>query len=152
MIEETAVVVKVEGHTVWLKSAGTVGCGQCQSKSSCGQTVFSELFAVKEAEFKIESKELLSTGDHVLLGIDEHALVGGSMLVYLFPLFFMIVTAVFAAGISNLLKIPHEGLVIAGGLLGLLLGFYFARKKAAILTKFKSFQPIILKQLKNSSH
>ncbi|VAW81123.1 hypothetical protein MNBD_GAMMA12-3443 [hydrothermal vent metagenome] len=147
MIEETAIVVKVDGHTVWLESAGTAGCGQCQSKSGCGQTVFSELFAVEKARFKIQSTKLLSTGDQVLLGIDEHALVRGSMLVYLFPLFTMIITAIFAAGISSVLRIPHEGLVIIGGLLGLFIGFYFARKKAAILTKFKSFQPVILKQL-----
>ena len=147
MIEETAVVIKAEGHTVWLESNGSAGCGQCKSKSGCGQTVFSELFGIEKARFKAESKELLKEGDHVLLGIDERALVRGSMLVYLFPLFAMIIVAALAAGVSSLLKISHEGLIISGGLMGLYAGFRFARKRAAILTKIKSFQPIILKHL-----
>jgi len=148
MIEETAIVVRTEGHTVWLESGGgSAGCGECQSKSACGQTVFSELFGVDSAQFKAESKELLKEGDRVLLGIDERALVRGSLLVYMFPLLIMILAASIAAWLSTLLSISHEGLIIAGGLSGLYLGYRFARKRAAILTKIKSFQPIILKQL-----
>lgn len=147
MIEETAVVVRTEGHTVWLESSGGAGCGHCESKSSCGQTVFSELFGVDSAQFKAQSKEILKEGDRVLLGIDERALVRGSILVYLFPLLVMIFAASIAAWVSGLLNITHEGLIIAGGLSGLYLGYRFARKRAAILTKIKSFQPIILKQL-----
>ncbi len=147
MIEETAVVVKTEGHTVWLESSGSAGCGQCESKSVCGQTVFSELFGIENTQFKAESKEILKEGDRVLLGIDERALVRGSLLVYLLPLLTMVFMASIATWGSNLLNITHEGLVIAGGLFGLYLGYRFARKKAAILTKIKSFQPIILKHL-----
>ena len=147
MIEETAIVVKTKGHTVWLESAASSGCGQCQSKAGCGQTAFSQLFGLKKPQFKAESKGLLNEGDHVLVGIDERALVRGSMLVYLLPLILMIFFAVIAAGVSSLLGITHEGITIVGGLIGLYAGFRYASLKALIFTKIKAFQPIILKQL-----
>ena len=147
MIEENAIVVKAEGHTVWLESAGSHGCGQCQHKEGCGQTVFSQLFGIEKAQFKTETEQILHAGDQVLLGIDEKAIVKGSLLVYFLPLLSMILFASLAAGLSNLLTLSHEGLIIAGGLAGLYAGFRFARSKAAILIRFKAFQPVILKRL-----
>lgn len=146
MIEETAIVVKADGHTVWLESVGNHGCGQCQNKSGCGQ-VFSQLFGVKASRFKAESDQLLKEGDKVLLGLDETALIRGSMLVYLLPILAMIILAAVAAAGSTFFNIAHEGFVIVAGLFGFYAAFRYARKKAHKLSNSKSFQPVILKNL-----
>jgi sigma-E factor negative regulatory protein RseC len=91
MIEEQALVVKVDEETVLLQASRSSACGRCTAKSSCGQTAIAQWAASKMVNIKV-TKPLhiqVSAGDTVIVGIEELSFIKASLLLYLTPLVFM---------------------------------------------------------------
>ena len=88
MIEETAMVERVEGDYIWVSPASSGGaCGGCKSSGSCSTS-----FLVKALQgntkklIKVENTTQAKQGDTVVLGMQSHGLLIGSALVYLLPI------------------------------------------------------------------
>lgn len=110
MIEETAIVARVENHQVWVETNPKHGCGGCLQKSSCSTSVLDKF--MKKRAVVVDSDIELKKGDEVVIGIDEGLLIRASVLLYLVPLCIM----VSAAGIAQWLlpeSTAHADLIIA---------------------------------------
>lgn len=95
MIEETAVVVKIANHQVWVESAQNSACGACLQKASCATSAIGSV--LKKKSVPVDCDMQLKIGDQVTVAIDENLLLRASLLLYLLPLI-----ALFAgAGIAD---------------------------------------------------
>jgi sigma-E factor negative regulatory protein RseC len=84
MIEELAVVVKIEDHQVWVESGQSSACGGCLQKASCSTDAIGSV--LKKKPVPADSDIQLKTGDRVMVAIDENLLLRASVLLYLLPL------------------------------------------------------------------
>jgi len=87
MIEETAVITRVDHGQVWLKSSSSGACGGCAQKSSCGTASVNKW--LPKREFAVECDQTLQAGDQVRVAIDDSQLLFSSLLLYLLPLLIM---------------------------------------------------------------
>ena len=142
MLEEIAEVVEVHSDFILVSSSRLSACNACQASTNCGQRSLAGLFGNKSILFKLENTERLSVavGQSVVLGLHEHALLKSSVVMYLIPLLFLIISAV-AATLLNL----SEGLIIVSGLAALLLGFVVARKLSVKLLSNPNYTPRLLR-------
>ncbi len=84
MIEELAVVVKIENHQVWVEGGQNSACGGCLQKASCTANAIGSV--LKKKSVPVDSDIQLKTGDQVMVAIDENLLLRASLLLYLVPL------------------------------------------------------------------
>jgi sigma-E factor negative regulatory protein RseC len=85
-------------------------------------------------------------GDEVLLGIEEGALVRGSLALYGLPLVCLIVGAVLADQLGPA-AFNADLRAIIGGLGGLGLGLWSMRRFADLARRDRRYQPVILRRL-----
>ncbi len=130
MIEELAVVVKIENHQVWVESGQNSACGGCLQKASCTTNAIGS--ALKKKSVPVDSDIQLKTGDEVMVAIDENLLLRASLLLYLVPLI-----ALFAgAGIADWLLADgmYADLWIAGSaVLSFLVSLWIINKAQSLL-------------------
>lgn len=84
MIEERALVCKVQGRQVWVQTAKASACKQCAQHEGCSSAVLEN--AARRRELQVESDIPLVAGDMVVLGIDAKGLLKSAALLYLVPL------------------------------------------------------------------
>ncbi|WP_340123401.1 SoxR reducing system RseC family protein [Methylobacter svalbardensis] len=130
MIEELAVVVKIENHQVWVESGANSACGGCLQKASCTTNAIGSV--LKKKSVPVDSDIQLKTGDEVMVAIDENLLLRASLLLYLVPLI-----ALFAgAGMADWLLANgmYADLWIAGSaVLSFLVSLWIINKMQSLL-------------------
>ncbi|MGB1238095.1 MAG: SoxR reducing system RseC family protein [Pseudomonadales bacterium] len=144
MIEEQARVVRVAESQILIEADRRSACGQCMAKDSCGQKSIAEWAADKMIDVAVANPLQLrvDVGDKVLVGIEERAFLGASVLLYLLPLLTMMVLALTVTAMEG-----SELAVIVAALIGLGLGFALVRLRTAYLRDKVCYQPQILKVL-----
>jgi len=145
MIEELAVVVKIDNHQVWVEAGPNSACGGCQQKASCTTNALGSV--LKKKSVPVDCDMQLKTGDQVMVAIDESLLLRASLLLYLVPLM-----ALFAgAGIADWLlsdNAPHIELWIAGSaLLSFLLILWLINKAQSLLILNYYARPVVVKKV-----
>jgi sigma-E factor negative regulatory protein RseC len=84
MIEESAVVVRIDNHQVWVESGANSACSGCLQKASCTTNAIGSV--LKKKSVPVDCDIQLETGDQVMVAIDENLLLRASLLLYLVPL------------------------------------------------------------------
>lgn len=93
MIEQQARVVNVRGDHLELEAETQSTCSACNIKSGCGTSVLAKWIGRKFTRFDALNTVNARKGDTVIVGLSENALLSGSVAVYLWPLFGMMVFA-----------------------------------------------------------
>ena len=88
MIEENAIVAKIEHNQVWVESKPKQGCGGCLQKSSCSTSVLDKF--IKKRSIAVDCDIEIKAGDEVVIGISEGVLIKASLLLYMLPLLVMV--------------------------------------------------------------
>lgn len=112
MIETPAQVIRIEGGSAWVASRAPASCGACGGKG-CGSSVFSRFWHPQEPEYRVENPIGARTGDTVVVGLPDGALLRAALASYGMPLLLL----VGGAGLGNALA--GEPGAIWGGLSGL---------------------------------
>ena len=144
MIEERAIVVKIEGHQVWVERRGAAACGGCSQNASCSTTLLGGLIGKKAvaADSRIE----LEPGDEVLVGIEESLLLRASLCLYLLPLLALLA----GAGIADQLlanSVNADLGVAVCALLSLLLALWLVNRIQHKLIFAAGAKPVVVKKL-----
>lgn len=157
MIEEQATVVNNEGKYVWVNTQRQSSCGHCSVKNGCGTQVLSKVLGNKIAYVRClnttdkrssDKYNDLKTGDRVVIGLEESALLGGSFLMYFLPLITMIVVGGIAVYAAKLWWPESTDLfAIIASFSGLLLGLRFSHQLAQTNSIKNQFEPKIIKKL-----
>ncbi len=148
MIEETGVVVKVEGDCAWVETQRQTACGQCSAKKGCGTGILGEYFNRRSPLLEIRNAKDVMVGDRIVLGVSESGLITGSFVVYIVPLLAMFITALIGNHLANLFETGlSEPTSILFGVLGFAAGVWFVRRFDRRVNAEGRFQPVILKKL-----
>lgn len=156
MIEEHAIIVAV--HDSATPTAETVGletnqtdtatievvrksaCGICGKTRGCGNAFWGKMFAHKTPSFIADNAIGAKVGQHVVVGINEHAVMKTALLLYMAPLAMMFFGAILTAWLF-----ASDGLVLIGAAVGMLLGFVWVKAHTAGRQYYQSHQPKILR-------
>lgn len=151
MIEETATIVRVEDHAVWVETRRKSSCGGCAAKNGCGVSVLDKLFAAKRSSLRVLAEPGYQPGEEVVIGIREQALVRGSLAVYSVPLLGLILGALagtLAAGQG--LTANAELSAILLGVTGFIAGLWWLRRFTRRISNDERYQPVVLHRVFNS--
>ncbi len=84
MIEEQAVIIKIDENNIWVEKSSPSVCTGCQQKSACTTQAISQLLEKKS--LRIANTQAFKLGDTVMIAVDESVLLSASMSMYLLPL------------------------------------------------------------------
>ena len=90
MIEETAKIVELEGEFAWVETQRKSACGACAVNKGCGTATIAKVLGKKRTRVRAINRLNAKLGDEVVIGIQEQALVRGSIAVYAVPLVFLL--------------------------------------------------------------
>jgi sigma-E factor negative regulatory protein RseC len=144
MIEAQARVTRAEGETAYVEARNTSSCSACSSDSGCGAKTLVEIFGGPAREFRALNQVGAKPGDNVVVGLEDGALLKGSLTVYLVPLALLFLGAIAASHLAPAVTL-RDVYSICGGAVGLLLGFVGVKLYAQRITVSGRFQPVILR-------
>ncbi len=125
MLEQRAVIVKADKGYAFVQASRASGCEQCDGKG-CGSSKLGQLFCSKPRLFQVDNKINAGVGDQVIISVAEGAVLRGIGLVYMLPLLLSLAGALFGNALV-LQDGQRDGYAAVGALLGLALGFGFAK-------------------------
>lgn len=150
VIEEQAQVVHVEDREVWVETQRQSACGQCSVNKGCGTAVIGKVLGKKSSRVQVLNPNNISVdmGDRVLIGIEEQALVKGSMAIYLMPLLAMFLFGLLGEVLADQFALASPDAFIAVlSVVGLAVGFLWLRLFARGIAQDARYQPILLRRL-----
>ncbi len=145
MIEEKAIVVETGDGIAWVETQRQSACGTCQVQKGCGTSTLHKILGQKRTRLKVMNPQHFGVGEEVRLGLQENALVKGSLMLYALPLLFMFGFAMLGYAIFYVYGHTYsEGFKILFSLLGLASGFLWVSKCSKKMSKDPNFQAVIL--------
>ncbi|NOZ37762.1 MAG: SoxR reducing system RseC family protein [Gammaproteobacteria bacterium] len=148
MIEETAVVVKCEGEFAWVEAQRKSACGHCSVNKSCGTGTIAKIWGQKSSQMKAINKVHACEGDTVLVGLQEAALVQGSLIIYLLPIVSMILFAIFGKHMAGQWQLASvDGTSVLFAVIGFLLAGILIKIYSKRISADARYQPVVLKRL-----
>jgi sigma-E factor negative regulatory protein RseC len=146
MIEERVRVVETGRGFAWVETQRRSACGACGVNKVCGTGVLARTMGQRRKRIRVLNDMALGVGDQVVIGIREGALVKGSMAVYVVPLLFMFLGALFGELVVADSGGDGEGVTILLGLAGLLGGLIWVRFFGRAIGADSRYQPVVLKR------
>ena len=150
MIEESAQVIAVEGDSgeyVWVETQRQSACGGCAANHACGTATLAKVLGRRRTRVRALNHGGAQVGDHVIIALDESALLRGSVALYAVPLAALLAASVIGALLSQRLQIDNESLTIALGIGGLLAGLWWLKGFTQRVRDDRRYQPVVLRRL-----
>jgi sigma-E factor negative regulatory protein RseC len=123
MIEESGVVVSIDGQYARVRIERRTVCGGCAANGACGTSLIERYFGRSSIHVEALNQAQAAVGERVILGISEQGLLSVSFAVYFVPLAGLLGGAL--AG-DALVGLAEGGYGDASALLGAALGFALA--------------------------
>jgi sigma-E factor negative regulatory protein RseC len=147
MIEQTGVVVSVQGDMAEVESQRRGTCGGCAADGSCGTSLLTRYFGGKRSLLRAYNAIGAGPGDGVVVGIPEGTLLEASFLAYLVPLLSMIGTAMVGAQVADHLAPAYaEGVSALAGLGGLAVALAWLVGVGRAKSSDERYRPRILRR------
>jgi sigma-E factor negative regulatory protein RseC len=141
LIEETGIVMAVEGNHVWVETQVKTTCTSCKASDACPTSTIAKAFAPKANHVYMEVPCVLAVGQQVKIGISERALVAASLMVYIVPLVAMILIATI---VMTLFPKVHELIALLLSCLAAFCGFWWASLYSKRPHNKHKFRPVFL--------
>lgn len=147
MIEQQAVVVSLEGDFARVETERKSTCGSCAATNTCGVSAMSKVMGQRRSVLRVLNEVGARPGDSVVVGLSESALLRGSLIIYITPLFSLFIFALVGRWLASILAFDStEPMTIFCGLLGLLVGLVLLRFDVAGISRNKAYQAVILRR------
>ena len=148
MIEETAAVLDTQGELAWVETRRQSSCGACAASKGCGTALLGQVFGARRARLRVLNRIGAKSGDLVVVGVAEQALVRGSLAVYLLPLLGLMGGGMFGVWLANTLAwtTTVDGSSVLCGIAGLALGLAWVRRWTAGMADDARYQAVILRK------
>ncbi|WON75913.1 SoxR-reducing system protein RseC [Serratia sp. UGAL515B_01] len=139
MMKEWATVVSWQQGVALLRCEPKSGCGSCSGRSGCGVHALNELAPGSEHYLQLQIAQPLEPGQRVEIGIAEGSLLRSATLVYMVPLFAVIL----GGGLLQWL-LGSDAAALLGAVLGGMGAFTVVRLLTPYFDKQADFQPVVL--------
>lgn len=144
MLEESAIVVKIEQGQTWVVGTQNSACSACAQKLSCSSTAIGTF--LKKKPIPVDSQLNLNIGDTVIVAIDESVLLRAAFAMYFMPLLALFI----GAGIADAIisdYMAYADLWIAGSaLISLVLALWVMRKIQNLSLLNYYARPVVVKK------
>lgn len=147
MIEEQVQVIEIAGNQIVLQGETQSACGSCSANKGCGTSVLSKVVGRKFTRFQVDNNINAEVGDTVVVGIPEDALLKGSLVMYVVPIFGMLLLALLADHFLLATASYRDLIIAANGILGLLIGSLGARWFFQHQSNAQTFTPVVLRKV-----
>lgn len=144
MIEEQGRVIALESGYALVQTQRKSSCGGCSVHKGCGTNVIAKLIGQRITEVRAVDPIGVNPGDEVIIGVEEAALVQGSLAVYTVPLVLMLVLAGIAQWQWGYLG---DWPAVVAGITGIGIGFIWLSIFARSVRLDERFQPVILRRI-----
>jgi sigma-E factor negative regulatory protein RseC len=129
VIEETALVVSVQGDLAEVRAQRQAACGGCSARGGCGSHIFSSLFGKRSPLLTVYNGIQAAPGERVVIGVRENQFLRAAFALYALPLLALLGGAISGEAVAaRLLAGMAELGALAGGLLGLIAGLGWVRR------------------------
>jgi sigma-E factor negative regulatory protein RseC len=145
LIEEQAVVLRVDGSRAHLEIERNKPCGLCGATRGCGVSLWGRLFGHHSRSFAVDNNLGAAEGDRVIVGVDEGILLSGSLSVYLLPLVLICAGGLLGSSMAAS-RSTSDFYAVIGALAGLLLGLAWVRLHATGSARAGRYQPAMLRR------
>lgn len=149
MIEEQAIVVRVEGNRAYLEVERNQPCGLCGATRGCGVSLWGRLFGSRHGSMSLPNSLQLDIGDRVVVAVQEGALLHGALLAYLAPLLLVCLGGFIGAMLGGS-RAASDLYGVLGAIAGLLLGLAVVRRLGPAVgqqpTMLRRADPMIIRQ------
>jgi len=141
MIKQPARVVVETESSYQLETLPKSACPRCAEGKGCGGGILAQAFANRTYKISIDKRQSqLSINQLVQIGIHSTVLIRASILLYLFPLVFMIASASIAATIIN----NNDLVTVSASAIGFLLGIATTKKLSGFYINENLSSPILI--------
>ncbi|MDY6994402.1 MAG: SoxR reducing system RseC family protein [Pseudomonadota bacterium] len=148
MLEAQGIVVERDDEFVVVQTQRQSSCGQCTISQNCATSSLAQMFGGQQAQMKVMNHDNIQVGDQVVIGLPEGALLKGSIILYLLPLFTLLIAALSYEFLAAALHWPHyEWLTVIVGLFGLWLGLIGVKRLSVQLSEQAQYRPVVLRIL-----
>lgn len=148
MIRETGRVVAIEDDSVWVETIQQSACQTCVAEKGCGQSLIAKITGKTTAiKVLLGQYDVSSVGmdESVVIGIPEHVVVSGTLLVYLLPLLTMI-AGILLAGSLAITTTTGDFYAVLGGLFGLVIGSLVVRVHSYLNRNNPDVHPVLIER------
>jgi len=147
MIEEQAQVIAVKGDRLILQAQTQSACGSCSASQGCGTSLLSKVIGRKFTRFQAENNVNAMVGDVVVVGIPEDALLKGSLVMYIVPVFAMLIFALLADFFLLAATQSRDLMIAISAIIGLIFGSLLSRWYFQRRSSIQLFSPVILRKI-----
>jgi sigma-E factor negative regulatory protein RseC len=141
MVEESALVLRVESDMVWVQAIQKTACGSCQAQKGCGHSLLAKV-GQKQIDIPVARNGLdVQPNEQVIIGVPEQAILRSSMLMYGVPLLSMIFVALLGTSFG-----VNEGGIITMSFAALIFGFLWVNFKSKTLD-FDQWNPQLVRKI-----
>jgi sigma-E factor negative regulatory protein RseC len=149
MLEERATVVSVNDKDIWVEVKRQSTCGQCAANKGCGTATLQKVLGNKRNIFRVTGDLSVIVGDEVVIGINEDAVVKGSLLVYALPIVSIITFALIGEAVASriILSLDRDIASLLGAALGLVVSVLGLRWHSRKSSSHPNYQPVLLRHV-----
>lgn len=147
MIEQTAIVIRIEGQYALVEAQRQSSCSSCNAKKGCGTGVLENSLGKRAMQMKAVNQCDASPGDEVVVAVPEKGFIKSAFFTYLLPLILMLAGAVMAQQLSISQGWTYQDIF---ALIGAGIGFVFAllilRVYSNKIEQDEQLHPVILRK------
>ncbi len=147
MIEESARVIATEGDFVWVETQRNSTCGGCAANQTCGTATLAKVLGTRRTRVRALNHDGAQVGDTVVIGLDETALIRGSLAVYATPLLTLFAGGIVGALLSQRWAVGGEALTLGLGVAGLIVGLLWLKGFSRRIRDDSRYQPVVLRRV-----
>jgi sigma-E factor negative regulatory protein RseC len=145
MMTETAKVIATEGEHAWVETQRMTTCGSCSVQKGCGTSVLAKVLGNRVNHIRVINTIGARTGEWVVLGLEDGALVRSSFAVYAMPLIFLLLGGIGGGLLADGLSWQSKDAATAVcGALGFLLGLVWVRRYGNAVALDPRHQPSLV--------
>jgi sigma-E factor negative regulatory protein RseC len=149
MIEEQAVVIEIKGDQAMLEIERSQPCGLCGATRGCGISMWGRIFGQHRGMFSAVNSLQVKTGDRVIVGVEETALLSSSLIAYILPLLLLCAGAWLIPQIFNVdvgSRLSSDIYAVLGAMVGLIGGLLIVRFLTNGKRLIGRYQPVMLRR------
>jgi len=144
MLEESAIVVKIEQGQTWVVGTQNSGCAGCAQKTSCSATALASV--LKKKPIPVDSELNLQIGDTVIVAIEESDLLRAAFSLYFTPLIALFMGAGIADSLIDHATAYADLWIAVSALTGLAFALLAMRKIQTLSLLSYYARPVVVKK------
>lgn len=129
MMDQEAVVARIDGDCAYVELGGSGGCGRCHEAGGCQGGILAQLFRDKPRQYRIYNNIGAAPGDVVVVRVANGEPLRAAFLTYLLPVLLLLLGAAAGTVLGNRSDATAALGALVGFAIAVLAGLIFRRTR-----------------------